>query len=413
MKVNRLLAILLIVVLFCAACSKESSKETFDEIGEEAIAVEVAEAKLATIEREISYSGRVKPIKEIMVIAKQPGKVSKINFELGDSVKAGQLLFQLDKKDAMLQLKQAAAAVELAEINLKRMSGSSYEQQLLQLEMAMNSAGINYNDAKKSYENIKALYEAGAESKFNHDRAKSQLDLAEQQYESAKTNYKISEEKSFLENIEIAQVQLNQSKAAYDIIQNSINDMDVRSPINGIVSAKNIKVGEFVSNANIAFIIIDNSSFTVEIDVSEEVIGKLKAGDSASISINSISQDDLAASIIALAPSADLQKQTYLVKILIEEATENIKGGMFAEIRLTVEKEEDALLIPLSSVVDEEGEKFVFIAHGDKALKREVSVGIYNDKEIQIIDGISVGDIIVVRGQDFLKDGSNIVISNK
>ena len=280
MKRNRFFIVLVIIsISFNVGCSSQTPKETADVTMEQPITVEVAKALEGQIESLVGYSGRVKPAQEIMITPKQPGKVSKINFDLGQRVKAGQVLFQLDKTDVLLQLNQAASAVELAEINLKKLSGSTYEQQMIQLKSALTSAEINYNDAKTNYETIKTLYEAGAESKFNHDRAQSQLKLAEQQYEAAKANYDLTEQKSYLENIDIAEAQLNQSKAAYDIVQNALDNMNVKSPINGVIAAKNVKVGEFISNATVSFIIIDDSCYIIEIDVNEDIIGKVKIGD--------------------------------------------------------------------------------------------------------------------------------------
>ena len=121
----------------------------------------------------------------------------------------------------------------------------------------------------------------------------------------------------------------------------------------------------------------------------------------------------LAGTITATAPSPDVQKQTYLVKISLNDPPDTVKGGMFAEVKLVTAGVENCLTAPLSSIIEEEGKKYVFVIKDDKAAKIEIAAGIHNDKEIQIIDGITADDLIVVKGQDFLKDGSKIMISNK
>ena len=411
---NRLLiGLLLFVIVSVAGCNPRASKDVLNEIEEKPITVEAVKVIKGNIETTVNYSGRVKPIQEIMITPKQPGKVIKIDFEIGQRVKTGQVLFQLDKTDASLQLSQAAVAVELGEINLKRISGSTYEQQMIQLKTALSLAEINYNDAKVNFETVKILYEAGAESKFNYDRAESQLELVKEQYESSKANYELSEMKSSLENIELAKAQLEQSKAAYNIALSALNNMDVKSPINGIISGKNLKVGEFISNATVAYVIVDDSSYTIEIDVSEGAISKIQTGDKAKIYINSISEEALSGTVTAVAPSADIQRQTYLVKVILDNPPSTIKGGMFAEVKFIIEKAENCLIVPLASVINDEDRKYVFITRDNKAIKTEVDVGIFNDNEIQIVEGLAVDDVIVTKGQDFLKDGSTIVIHNK
>jgi len=411
---KRYLSLVVLIVLSMslgAGCSSQQAIETADVIVEQPTTVEVAEVITGNIENYISYSSRVKPAQEIMVLPKVPGKVEKINFDLGDKVKKGQVLFEMDKTDALLQLNQAASAVEMAELNLKIMSGTAYEQQIIQLKSAVASAEINYNDAKTNLEIIKTLYEAGAESKFNYDRAMSQVELAKQQYETAKANLELIEQKSHAESVETAQAQLNQAKAAYDIAKNAVDNMSVISPISGIVSAMNVKVGEYVSTAAPSFIIIDDSSYIIEVDVNEDVIGKIHIGDKVKVSIGSISDEILSGTITAAAPSADKAKQTFLVKITLDNPPSIIKGGMFAQVQFVIDRAENCILVPLASVIEEEGKKYVFIVNNDKAIKKEVVTGIFDDKEIQILEGLNEGDKVVVKGQDFLKDGSTVVIS--
>ncbi|HYE11905.1 MAG TPA: efflux RND transporter periplasmic adaptor subunit [Patescibacteria group bacterium] len=412
MKKNRILIGLIIASMSLGiGCSSQTAKNAANVETEKPITVEVAKATQGQIESMVSYSGRIKPIQEIIITPKQPGKVTKINFEVGQEVKADEILFELDDTDALLQVSQAAASVELAEINLKKLSGSTYEQQIAQLKSAVVSTEINFKDAKTNYESMKSLYEIGAESKLNFDRAESQYKLAEQQYQTAKINYDITEQVSASENIAAARAQLNQSKVAYQMAKNALENTRIKSPINGVVAAKNVKVGEYISNAAASYIVIDHSSYTVDLDVNEDVIGKVVIGDQTKVYINSISEEALSGTIIAAAPSADMKKQTYLVKIAIDNPPSTIKGGMFAEVKLILNKVENCVLVPLTSLTEEAGKKYIFLLKGDRAAKTEVTAGMFNDKEIQIIKGISVDDTIVIKGQDFLKDGSTVVVS--
>ncbi|NLM43006.1 MAG: efflux RND transporter periplasmic adaptor subunit [Clostridiales bacterium] len=412
---RRLLLIILIILSISIniGCNKEETKDTTAQVLDQPIAVEVVEATVGSIESVISYSSRVKPAQEIMVMPKQPGKVVKVNFEIGQRVNKGQILFEMDKVDAQLQLNQAAAAVEMAEINLKRLSGSTYEQQMLQLKSAVDSAKINYDDAKTNFETIKTLYEAGAETKFNLDRVQSQLELAKQQYETAKANLDLTEQKSYKENIEAAQAQLSQAKASYEIAKSVVDNMSVKAPISGVVSAINVKEGEFASVSSPSFIIIDDSNYIIEVNVNEDVIGKVQLGDKVKIYIRAISEEPLWGTITAAAPSADAMTQTYLIKIALENPPDTVKGGMFAEVYITLNRAENCILIPMSSVMEEEGNKYIFVVKSGKAVKKQITTGIFNDKEIQVIDGIDEGEIVVVKGQDFLKDESTVVISDK
>ena len=243
---------------------------------------------------------------------------------------------------------------------------------MLQLKSAVDSAKINYDDAKTNFETIKTLYEAGAETKFNLDRVQSQLELAKQQYETAKANLDLTEQKSYKENIEAAQAQLSQAKASYEIAKSVVDNMSVKAPISGVVSAINVKEGEFASVSSPSFIIIDDSNYIIEVNVNEDVIGKVQLGDKVKIYIRAISEEPLWGTITAAAPSADAMTQTYLIKIALENPPDTVKGGMFAEVYITLNRADNCILIPMSSVMEEEGNKYIFVVKSGKAVKNRL-----------------------------------------
>lgn len=104
------------------------------------VSVRVEKAKKETIEKKNDFMGRVMPDSTVFIIPKVPGEVTKINVNVGDEVKKGQVLFEVDSTIDRLQLEQASAAVDMAKAGLEQATGATYEQQLLQLEGQVSQA---------------------------------------------------------------------------------------------------------------------------------------------------------------------------------------------------------------------------------------------------------------------------------
>ena len=233
---QRILAVLAAFTLLMAVgCSSSASNE--DKIEEEkSTSVSVDYVKRTNIEETQTVVGQAKPIKEVNVIPKLPGKVLEVYVSLGEEVTEGQTLFTIDDKEIKLQLAQAEAAVNVAKANVKRAEGGAIELQMTQLESAFKSAEINLNDAQKMYDDVKILHENGMASKQDLDRAKSGYELAKEQYETAKTALELTDSRINKENTETALAQLKQAEAAYNLAKTQLENTVVTSPADGYIS---------------------------------------------------------------------------------------------------------------------------------------------------------------------------------
>lgn len=406
-----LLVFLLLAMMVVSGCDKETStlSEQNDEI--KPIAVSVTEVSKTTIESFINLTGKTAPIKDISVLPKIPGKVLNVYFEVGQQVEKGDVLFSLEDSDIRLQLRQAEAGLTAAQAGLNRAKGGMMEQQLIQLESAMIAAETNYIDAKSNYDRTQQLFDAGAVSKQMLEVAESRLALANDQYEAAKSVFEITQTKINPENIAAAEAQLSQAQAAYDMARSQLDNTLVRSPIKGIVASKTVKAGEFASTAMPAMTIVDLSFLEVSVNVTEDVVNKIHVNDKAEVSIKAVGTDMFEGKIISVSPSTDQRTQTYPVKVRIQNDSGIIKGGMFCDIKLITAREEDTIVVPLSCLLNEDGKNVVYVVNNGIANKRYITTGLSNDTFMQVNDGLEEGDIVIIKGQDFIKDGSKVTIT--
>ncbi|MDQ2085680.1 efflux RND transporter periplasmic adaptor subunit [Herbivorax sp. ANBcel31] len=410
MKEKILVLLTAFILLMAVGCSTSASND--DENNEERpVSVGVDVVKRADIERVQTIVGQAKPLKEINVVPKQPGKVSELYVSLGEQVEKGQTLFKIDDKEIRLQLAQSEASVNVARSNLNMAQGGSLELQMAQLESSLKSAEINLNDAKKAYDDARILYENGMASKQDFERAETGYELAKEQYESAKTAFEVTEARINKENTETAVAQLRQAEAAYDLAKTQLENTVVTSPANGYISALNVSEGEMASNASPSATVVDISTIIVDVNVGENIVNSIKTGDEYLVYIKSVQKEPFLGEVVSVSPNVDQMTQSYLTKIEVPNENKFIKGGMSAEVEIAFESKENVMTVPVESIINESGKSFVYVIDEDRAVRSEVSTGISSDKLIEISGDIKEGDRVIIKGQNFLSDNSRVIVT--
>ncbi|KAE9636282.1 efflux RND transporter periplasmic adaptor subunit [Defluviitalea raffinosedens] len=423
MKMKRLIPMVLALGILTAGCG-QTNQEVMNETEEKATPVKVEQVSKGQISNTFTYGGKINPKQQITVSSKIAGKVKAVNFDIGDVVKAGDILFTLDETDLKntirtleAQIKSAEAAVNMSKVGLNSAKGSQQEQQKNQLESNLQMAEIKLQDAKKAYEDMKALYEIGSASKQQLDQMKTAYDTAAIGYNSAKEAYDLFINKLSKESVEQAQTQVAQAMASKESLEvqlanayETLKDAAVRSPIDGIVSSRTIDAGEMVSGAVAPFTIIQMDTVFVEVNVSEQVINKLEKGQKVDVYVSSAFSEPFEGTIYAISPAAD-QTFTYPVKIEIPNKDGLLKPGMFAEVEFAVDTVKDALIVPREAVLNEGDIYYVYIVEGDRAKKTEVKLGLDNGKEVEVVEGLTEGAQLIVKGQNYLEDGGKVQIT--
>lgn len=360
--------ILLVLFLVVRIFGSGSDSEPVD-VQQSYIAVNAQTAQKGNISTSITLSGKVQADKEAAVLAKNVGRVQSIAVKVGDTVKKDQVLFSLDKSDMQTAYEQAQAGYQLAE--------AAYEMSL-----------EKYNKAVQDYENAQKLYEIGAISK-------NDLDMAEMQASDAV--------------LRTAEAQFAQAKAQYESVAQSYADLDVKSPIDGIVTALNVKIGDMVANTAPAATVVDMEKVYVTVSVSEKVINFLKGNQEALVEIASAGKS-VEGQIDSLSLAADARTGKYDLKVFIDNEDGLIKPGMFAKVTIATETKNDVIVVPTEAIIFHNGRDVVYVVNGNIVEEREVTVGLENGKQSEILSGLKEGEVIVIKGMNFVNDGSEIKI---
>lgn len=376
------------------------------------ISVETQKIGPETIEQYVNVSSKVTANNEVSVIPKVSGTVKKVYVNLGDTVRAGDVLFEIDDTDLRIQAEQTAAALSSAQASHEKNVGGSFDSQLVQLQSSVDAYEIQYNDLVKDFENEKTLYEQGAVSKQELDDLQSSMEKMKLQLDTAKENLRLTKEKILEETKKSGQVSISQAQLSLEAAKTQLGYTRVKAEIDGVISACNVTAGSTVSSQSAAMTIVNTDKLKLSFNISDDYINKVSVGSKAYITISAASDTPYEGTVTYISPAANSTTMLYPVEIYIDNTDNKIKPGMFASLKLVVDKKENTVSVPLNAVIEKGNEKFVYtVDEKSIAHKRIVETGIKNDMNIEITSGVQNGEKVVVKGQSFISDGGTVNVT--
>jgi len=182
----------------------------------------------------------------------------------------------------------------------------------------------------------------------------------------------------------------------------------VVSPVKGTVISKNIEAGNNVSSKQLLMEIADTKKLIVKSAVSEEYISKISMGQPVKVKLHSIEGSDFVGKVSLVTPGIRLETRTANIEVTLP-VDDRLRPGMTATLAIAVAQKKDALIVPQDAlIVKLNGDRFVFIVRQGLAKMMKVNTGIESNSEIEIVSGLKAGDIIVIVGQENLKDGVKV-----
>jgi len=420
---NRLVKCFVILVLISSFTACNKAKQYKDE-DIHRIPVIVKPVQRGSLENVTEYTGIVKPKKMVYVASPISGQVERVNYEIGDRVKKGDILFSIDSREIESNIKLLEEQLKIAEVNVLLAESkvasamkSGYESRKLQLESALTSAEHNFEAAKKAFDTATVLYEKKIINSLKYYEIKNQFEQAKNALKTADSSYQLYIDQLSQEEINLSNQQLKQAQASYNAIKvqietarQQLEHTDIRSPIDGVVTSKDIFEGALISNAMTPFIISDTDTLQVAVSVTEQVVNKLQEGSKLKIIIPAVGNSTFTGRIISVDPVIDAKTFSYNVLIDIPNKNNSVKPGMTAKVKIMAEKKEDIIVVPVISILSEDSGKYVFTIENNRAVKRFVDTGITNNDMVEITKGLETDQLLVVKGQQFLKHNDPVIV---
>jgi len=350
--------------------------------------VEVAVATSSVQEKGtvvLNASGYVTPRRRSTVAAKITGRVEEMMVEEGMNVEAGQVLARIDDADARKLLGTAQAEYDVA-------------------RAAIAELEVNCADAKRTLQRIERLQGEKVSSQQDLDRAQAAVD-------------------SLKARLALAGEQVRSARARIEVARQDVENCTVRAPFSGIAVSKDAQVGEMVSpiSAGGGFTrtgiatIVDMGSLEIEVDVNESYIAKVGIGQAVEATLDAYPDWRIPGAVRTIIPTADRQKATVKVRIAFAALDPRILPDMGVKVSFlsgekSVQDSQVRTLIPRQALREIEGKQVVFQYREGRLALRTVTVGSKQASEVEVLEGISPGDTVVVSGPANLKDGQRVQV---
>jgi membrane fusion protein (multidrug efflux system) len=203
---------------------------------------------------------------------------------------------------------------------------------------------------------------------------------------------------------------LDALRAGYESARLELSYTEIRAPINGVISARKIKVGNTIGPNDPTFTVTDLDPLLAFVHVPEKEFRKLAPGQNAEVVVDALGGTRFIGTISRISPTVDPQTGTFRARVEVPDATRTLKPGMFARVNIVYERRQDALQLPRTAILDADGQQSVFVVASGKAEQRTIRTGLANGGWIEVLDGLEGSEQIVTVGQAGLKTGTLVKI---
>lgn len=357
-------------------------------------AVTVVEARNAPLVRTVQFSGRVASAARVDVGATLTGRAAQVLVDEGDAVRRGQVLLRLETDELRAAAEQAQASERQAVARLAGLRGparSGAGASLAQAESVLLAARA---ELKRTEE----LVATGFLSPARLDEVRRAVSVAEAQVDGARAQAQaVSDQGS---EVAQAQAQLGAAQAARAAAQARLAQAELVAPADARVLARQVEPGQIVQPGRALLTLALSGPVRLVAQVDERFLGQLRTGQAAMVVADAFPTQRFGARVTALAPLVDAQRGSIEVEFAVPDAAPPIlREDMTLSIEVETARLERALMLPLaalSGTAAEASNAVVQVVQGGRLVDRPVALGIRTLEAIEIRDGLSAGEQVVV-----------------
>jgi RND family efflux transporter MFP subunit len=359
-----------------------------------AIAVQSVKVEARELQRTVEAVGSLDPNEEVTVSNQVEGLVSKVFVDLGDSVKAGQVLAQLDTSELELAVRQQTAALqqELARLGLTE-NGADIEDATTSL---VRQADATFAEAKIQLERTKGLVAQGLVPRQQLDEQQARYNVAEAVLNAAR------------ENVRNIRATITARRASLSLAQKKLSDAKITAPMTGLIKERLISEGMYLRSNSPVVILVQNSPLKLRFDVPENALDSVRVNGPVQFQVDSFPNQKFNGKISRIAPSVDRQSRTMKVEAYVNNADGVLKPGIFARVTILTGRHDKALTVPPSAVFQFAGLEKLFVIENGRIAERIVRSGLQTDDYIEIVEGVKEGDVVATSNLGSLQTGREV-----
>ncbi len=411
LKYKYIFALLTLSVFIAAGCAQEKPAPVKKKI--------IRPVKTKTIQfdpkgdEEKEFSGVAQSDESSTLSFRVSGVLQKMNVDVGDKVKRGEVTATLDKRDYLLKVKDLEGQLTTAQAELDQILKGARSEDIRILENKIASLDSSVKTARQEYQRVQQLYANDAASKGRLDQAKNSLDKVLLDHKSANEEYVIATHGGREEEVRAQTFKVESIKSNLDQASANLSDTELKAPFDGEIAGKHVSNFEQVPAGQKIYTLVDLRHIEIQISAPEEWISRIHKKQEANVEFLNFSGKKIRGWVERIGVTADPETLTYQVVIKIPNPKGIFLPGMSSMASLKIKGVGKTFpTVPIHSIVENlaSGENFVWTVdvQSSTVKKTLINIGNISGDEVAVLEGLRNGDRVVIAGADRLKDGMKI-----
>jgi len=384
---------------FALGCSNQPSAQARNQ--DEAAkprAIETDRVSKRDIQRAVDVTGTLAAADQVTISSQSEGVVSRVAVDLGDRIRAGQVMVELDREKLQYSLDQqrAALARALAKYGGKAPDDLPPSEQTPDVQKAAAELGRDKQAAERAVE----LHKKQLIPKQVLDDADSALRAQQATYDAA------------LQNARNLRADIDAAAASVKLAERQLRDASITAPFDGFVEKRLVSLGEFVKTQTPVMSIVRVDPLKLVSEIPEAMAPWIGVGQTVELRVDAYPDKVLTGKVSRISPAVNTQTRAFPFEALVANTDALLKPGTFARAHLATSRVEPVLTIPYAAMQYRYGVNKAFLVAGDKLQARELKVGDRVGDRVEVLGGLAADDLIAITDVDNLTDGQSVSITN-
>lgn len=355
--------------------------------------------------RDVTVQGRIVAAVSPTLFASQSGTIT-FAVDAGDTVEEGQVLATIDSPELQNQLLQERSRLMSLQIEYDRQRIAN-QQEVLENTRAFDSATISLKAAQRELDRSQQAIDVGAITAVDYERARDNLDTAQVMHKHAELDTALDNERLDFE-LQTRQLAVEQQELLVQDLSRQVQELSIVSPVSGIVGNLLVDQKTSVTRNLPVLSVVDLSAFEIEVQVPENYVGDLALGMLAEVRAGSQLQR---ATLVAVSPEI-VDNQVSARLRFDEPVPDGLRQNQRLSTRIMLEEKSDVLMVQRGQFLESGSGRLAYRVVNNIAYRTPIVIGATSLASVEILDGLNVGDTIIVSGTDAFDDADTVLINN-
>lgn len=398
----------LLCSIFLCSCGGTAKEE---EAPKPVVSVKIGKVEQKTLEVTVQAPATVFPRSQAAIASRVTAPIRALRVKKGDTITSGQVLAELDNRDAIAQREDATAQLADAEATLQKTQAGTVPADLDRARGQVEMAQAALNQAQKNYDRRSQLFQQGAIP--NRDLLQSETDLAQAKTtaEVAKRALDLLQSQTTGRDIRSAQARADSARAKLALAETQLQFTEIRAPFAGTITDQTMYPGDMANPGGPIFQIMDLGVVIARAQIPEQSAQAVRAGQPCTFSPADNSSAIFHGKMTVLNRAVDPQRRTVEAWCEIPNGDRKLQGNVFGSVTITTGRLADAIVVPLSAVQFNEGTRKGAVLVVDAAMiahTREIEAGDTVGDVVPVTSGLQPGETVVVEGGYGLPDKTQV-----